>query len=92
MKASAPAKIILFAEHFVVFGEPAVVLTIDKRVSVQVKLRQDKDIYVQSLELELSRRSRKEKFESRNRQPRKSGKGIGASRVCCQEIKRGSSN
>ena len=29
--ASAPAKIILFGEHFVVYGEPAIVLAIDKR-------------------------------------------------------------
>ena len=33
-KASAPAKIILFGEHFVVYGSPAVLAAINKRVSV----------------------------------------------------------
>jgi len=31
--ASAPAKAILFGEHFVVYGEPAIVLAIDKRIT-----------------------------------------------------------
>jgi len=32
--ASAPAKIILFGEHFVVHGTPAILAAIDKRVTV----------------------------------------------------------
>jgi mevalonate kinase len=33
-KASAPAKIILFGEHFVVYGNPAILASINKRISV----------------------------------------------------------
>ena len=33
-KASAPAKIILFGEHFVVYGNPAILASISKRISV----------------------------------------------------------
>ena len=49
--ASAPAKIILFGEHFVVYGEPAIVLAIDKRAYVTVTLRNDKRIRVLSRDL-----------------------------------------
>jgi mevalonate kinase len=33
-KASAPAKVILFGEHFVVYGNPAILASISKRISV----------------------------------------------------------
>jgi len=46
--ASAPAKVILFGEHFVVYGEPAVVVAIDKRAYASAELRKDKSIYVNS--------------------------------------------
>jgi len=49
--ASAPAKIILFGEHFVVYGEPAVVTAIDKRAHVSAELRKDRRIYVKSADL-----------------------------------------
>ena len=61
--ASAPAKIILFGEHFVVYGEPAIVLAIDKRAHVTAKLRADKRIYVNSVDLGLSGFFTKELFQ-----------------------------
>lgn len=52
--ASAPAKIILFGEHFVVYGEPAIVLAIDKRAYVKAENRTDKRLYLRSLNLNLA--------------------------------------
>jgi mevalonate kinase len=52
--ASAPAKIILLGEHFVVYGEPAIVLAIDKRVYAKVENRNDKILYLRSVNLNLS--------------------------------------
>jgi mevalonate kinase len=52
--ASAPAKVILFGEHFVVYGEPAIVLAIDKRAYAKVENRSDKRLYVNSANLNLS--------------------------------------
>ncbi|MEM2319346.1 MAG: mevalonate kinase [Candidatus Bathyarchaeia archaeon] len=52
--ASAPAKVILFGEHFVVYGEPAIVLAIDKRAYARAELRDDKKIFIQSSNLNLS--------------------------------------
>jgi len=52
--ASAPAKVILFGEHFVVYGEPAIVLAIDKRVYANVELREDKRLYLRSVNLNLA--------------------------------------
>jgi len=49
--ASAPAKVILFGEHFVVYGEPAVVLAIDKRAFASAELREDESVYVNSADL-----------------------------------------
>ena len=37
-KASAPAKIILFGEHFVVYDNPAILASINRRVNVRVNL------------------------------------------------------
>jgi mevalonate kinase len=34
-RASAPAKVILFGEHFVVYGSPAILAAINKRISVE---------------------------------------------------------
>ena len=36
-RASAPAKVILLGEHFVVYGEPAIVLAIDMRATAQLR-------------------------------------------------------
>ena len=52
--ASAPAKVILFGEHFVVYGEPAIVLAIDKRAYAKVELRQDKRLHLHSVSLNLA--------------------------------------
>ncbi len=52
--ASAPAKVILFGEHFVVYGEPAIVLAIDKRAYAKVEKRDDKRLYLYSANLNLS--------------------------------------
>jgi mevalonate kinase len=52
--ASAPAKVILFGEQFVVYGEPAVVTAIDKRAYVSAELRKDRHIYVKSVNLDTS--------------------------------------
>ncbi|MEM3626843.1 MAG: mevalonate kinase [Candidatus Bathyarchaeia archaeon] len=52
--ASAPAKVILFGEHFVVHGGPAIVLAIDKRAYAKAETRSDNRIYINSLNLGLA--------------------------------------
>jgi mevalonate kinase len=52
--ASAPAKVILLGEHFVVYGEPAIVLAIDRRAYAKVERRSDKRLYLHSVNLNLS--------------------------------------
>jgi mevalonate kinase len=52
--ASAPAKVILLGEHFVVYGEPAIVLAIDKRAYAKVENRNDKRLYLRSANLNLA--------------------------------------
>lgn len=47
-RASAPAKVILFGEHFVVYNKPAILASIDKRVHVDVKVRDDDKIVIKS--------------------------------------------
>jgi mevalonate kinase len=46
--ASAPGKVILAGEHFVVYGEPAIVMAIDCFVTVSVEDRPDKYLYIKS--------------------------------------------
>jgi mevalonate kinase len=52
--ASAPAKVILYGEHFVVYGEPAIVLAIDRRAYATVDHRGDTRIHLQSADLGFS--------------------------------------
>jgi len=52
--ASAPAKVILFGEHFVVYGEPAIVLAIDRRAYVKIENRHDNDLHLRSTTLDLA--------------------------------------
>jgi mevalonate kinase len=52
--ASAPAKVILFGEHFVVYGEPAIVLAIDKRAYAEAERRSDKRLHLHSVNLNLA--------------------------------------
>ena len=40
-KASAPAKIILFGEHFVVYGNPAILASISRRITVTACIKED---------------------------------------------------
>ncbi len=55
-KASAPGKVILFGEHFVVYGVKALLCAIDKRITVTSEKTQSKKISIKSnignLELE----------------------------------------
>ncbi|MGC8939386.1 MAG: mevalonate kinase [Candidatus Bathyarchaeia archaeon] len=61
--ASAPAKIILLGEHFVVYGEPAIVLAIDKRAYAKAEIRQDKRLGIRSVNLNLSGYYENENFK-----------------------------
>ena len=47
-KASAPGKVILFGEHFVVYGVKAILCSINKRVTVTAEKISDKKIYINS--------------------------------------------
>lgn len=62
--ASAPAKVILFGEHFVVYGEPAIVLAIDKRAYTSAQLRKDDRIHINSTNMRVSGTFRKERFQA----------------------------
>jgi mevalonate kinase len=51
--SSAPAKVYLFGEHAVVYGEPAVPCAIERRATVSVERREDAQIRVQADDLTL---------------------------------------
>lgn len=46
--ASAPAKVILFGEHFIVYGGKAILCSIDKRITVESKLSNNGKISISS--------------------------------------------
>lgn len=46
--ASAPGKVILFGEHFVVYGVKAILCSIDKRITVTSKLADNNSIKIES--------------------------------------------
>ncbi|HEY7777187.1 MAG TPA: mevalonate kinase [Nitrososphaeraceae archaeon] len=52
--SSAPAKVILFGEHFVVYKNPAIVAAINRRIRVQVQLNDKSRINIRSGENSLS--------------------------------------
>ncbi len=52
--SSAPAKVILFGEHFVVYSNPAIVAAINKRISVQAQVNDKLRISIKSGENSLS--------------------------------------
>jgi len=68
--ASAPAKVILFGEHFVVYGEPAIVLAIDKRASAKAELRDDRRLHLHSVNLNISGYFEDENFKIEQGDPR----------------------
>lgn len=47
--ASAPGKVILFGEHFVVYGSKAILCSIDKRIKVTSQLINEKKIRIKSV-------------------------------------------
>ena len=46
--ASAPAKVILFGEHFIVYGGKAILCAINKRITVESKLSDSNTIHIDS--------------------------------------------
>ncbi len=52
VKASAPGKLILFGEHIVVYGEPAIATALDRRAYATATELEEKKIIVKSNELE----------------------------------------
>ncbi len=50
---SAPGKVTLFGEHAIVYGEPAIVTAISRRLYVKAKLRNDKNLKISAMDLKI---------------------------------------
>ncbi len=50
-KASAPGKLILFGEHAVVYNRPCIVVSVEHRISVSLKKRNDNNIFLTAPDL-----------------------------------------
>lgn len=68
--ASAPAKVILFGEHFVVYGEPAIVMAIDKRAYAKTEIRADNVLHFTSTNLDLAVRVDGDSFKVERGDPK----------------------
>ncbi|MCP6718460.1 MAG: mevalonate kinase [Patescibacteria group bacterium] len=51
IKASAPGKLILFGEHAVVYDRPCIVASVEHRISVSLKKRNDNNIFLTAPDL-----------------------------------------
>jgi mevalonate kinase len=47
-KASAPAKVILFGEHFVVYGGPAILASINRRITVDARTTDENKVVIRT--------------------------------------------
>lgn len=54
VKASAPGKVILFGEHAVVYGKPAIAVAVDKRAVIKISENQEDNIKVYINNLNIS--------------------------------------